>query len=270
MSVLSPAHPIQKNNVTISGNPNAGRSIIFTQGFGTDQHAWDAVASALAADYRLIRYDLTGTGRSDPAAFVQHRYLNLRAYAADLVDICEALRLRDAVAVGHSVGGMISVLAAIRRPEHFSKLVLIGASPRYVDDSTYRGGFSKADVDGIYSAITRDMPRCAGALGDVVPDHSKALRLAQDLAADLRSLPSTTALTIACTIFQSDHRADLARLDKPTLVVQSRNDGTVPTEVARYLNEHIRGSRLKVIEATGHSPHVTAPQEVVAALREFL
>ncbi|MCK7494961.1 MAG: alpha/beta hydrolase [Comamonadaceae bacterium] len=102
-------------------------------------------------------FDNAGTGSSEPAAFQQHRYLTLDGYAADLNALLDALQLRDVVFVGHSLGAMSGLLAAIARPEQFARLVAVGASPRYLDDPTdgYHGGFSEDDLNALYHAVTR-------------------------------------------------------------------------------------------------------------------
>jgi sigma-B regulation protein RsbQ len=262
--------PITKNNVTVAGNPDAAATMIFVHGFGTDQSSWREVAAAFARDYRLVLFDNTGAGRSRPEAFVQHRYLNLRAYAEDLLDICAALQFKDAVLVGHSVGAMIGLLAAIRRPQHFSRLVLIGASPRYLDDEGYHGGFTKSDIDELYSTMTHSYSTWAKNFAPLVMGNPDSPHLAQQFAETIKTIPPNHALTVLCSIFQSDHRGDLDKLTLPTLLIQAREDIAVPLAVAEYLNRHIAGSRLAVIEATGHLPHISAPAAVIKAMRGFL
>lgn len=261
---------LRKNNVTLAGALDAPRTIIFSHGFGSDQSVWNDMAAALASDFRLVLFDHVGAGNSLQQAFVQHRYLNLGGYAGDLIDICQALQLRDAILVGHSMGAMVGVLAAIRQPEHFSRLVLIGASPRYLNDQDYHGGFSKDDLARVYSAIVRNFAHWADEFAPLMVGAGQAPGFAEAFAATLKSIPPKKALTVACSVFQSDHRADLGQLDKPTLLIQSANDYAVPMTVARYLNQHIRGSVLKVIDAGGHLPHMTAPQAVLAAMHGFI
>lgn len=262
--------PLIKNNVTVTGNPAANRTIVFVHGFGTDQTAWQAVATAFREDFRIVLLDNVGAGKSAPDAFVQHRYLNLHAYAADLLDICTALGLADAILVGHSAGAMSCVLAAIQRPACFSRLILIGASPRYLDAPDYRGGFSKADLDAIYSAIPGHFAEWADAFAPLAMANPEQPELARYFAETIKSIPAEQALTVLCSIFQSDHRADVGRLDRPTLLIQSREDVAVPRQVADFLHRQIHGSVLQVIAATGHLPHVSRPEAVIAAMRDFI
>jgi sigma-B regulation protein RsbQ len=268
--VTIPRDPIHRHHVTVEGDPRAARTLVFAHGFGSDQTAWDRVASSLRSQFRVVRYDHAGSGRSDPAAFVQYRYLKLGAYAQDLLDIVDALELENAVFVGHSMGAMVGLLAAVERPELFERLVLIGASPRFLDDDGYRGGFSVQDLEGVYRAMHENFARWANGFAPAMigPDQPRAQ--IDHFAESMKSIPPERALTIAYAVFQSDHRAELARLARPTLLIQTRSDRAVPMEVAQFMQARIRDSRLVVIDADGHLPHVTAPDAVVAAIRDFI
>lgn len=81
------------------------------------------------------------------------RYATLDGYADDVLRICRELELRQVIFVGHSVSAMMGVLAAVREPERFGKLILLCPSPRYVDDAGYRGGFSQADIDELLESL---------------------------------------------------------------------------------------------------------------------
>ena len=144
--------PLQKNAVTVMGNLNALETLVFIHGFGSDQSVWQEIAATFLQHYRLVLLDNVGAGQSIPDAFVQSQYLNLNAYAADVLDVCNALAVKNLILVGHSVGGMIAVLAAIKQPDLISKVILIGASPRYINDVDYFGGFSQQDLSELYSA----------------------------------------------------------------------------------------------------------------------
>jgi sigma-B regulation protein RsbQ len=259
-----------KHAAVVSGPSDAARTLVFTHGFGSDQSVWAPVVTDLARDHRVVTYDLAGCGRSDPAAFVQYRYLNLQGFALDLVDLIEALGLRDVVAIGHSMGAMASALARIARPDLIARLVLIGASPHYLDQPGYRGGFSPQDVDDVYGAITRDFQGWSETFARRCMGHPEHPDLAAEFVRSFQAMPPANVLTMACAIFQSDHREDMAKVSCPTLILQAGHDAAVPPEVAQFLHDAIRDSRLVHLDATGHLPHASAPGEVVAAIREFL
>lgn len=267
---MSPLDPLARNHVTVAGKADATRTLVFVHGFGTEQSAWQAVQDAFAGEYRIVLLDNVGAGQSDPDAFRQHRYLNLHTYANDLLEVCDALKLQRATLVGHSVGGMICALAALARPALVARLVMLGASPRYLNEAGYHGGFTEEDLAATYRAVMNDYTNWATSFASAAMGNPHRPELATCLADNLRNIPKERALTVLCSIFQGDHRAELARLAVPTLLIQSSDDVVVPLAVAQYMHQHIRGSRLTVIEAAGHLPHVSAPGEVVAAMRAFL
>jgi len=180
------------------------------------------------------------------------------------------LKLEDVVFVGHSVSAMIGVLAAIQKPKFFSKMILIGASPHYLNEDDYHGGFSKEDVDSIYRAALGEFSEWASGFAAQAMGNPERPELAKQFALSIQSLDINHALSALCAIFQSDHRHDIQKLDKPTLLIQTKFDSVVPLEVAEYLHRHIANSQLVLIDATGHLPHVSAPGEVIYAIEQFL
>ncbi len=262
--------PIRRHNVKVLGNPDAETALVFVHGFGTDQSSWRDVVLAFLADYRVVLLDNAGAGASDPAAFVQHRYLNLRRYASDLVEVCAALALDRPILIGHSMGAMVCALATLERTGLAEKLVMIGASPRYIDTDDYHGGFSRGDVDAIYGDVATRYSQWANMFAAASMAHADRPALCTQFAQCIKSIPQDRALTVLCSIFQSDHREDIARLDVPTLLIQAKDDVAVPITVAEYLNRHIRGSQLAMIDAEGHLPHISVPSAVIAAIEAFI
>lgn len=264
--------PLVRNDVRVTGAIDRSRAMVFVHGFGTDQTAWREVASAFADDFKIVSFDSVGSGKIDPTAYghVQSDFLNLEVYATHLIEICEALGLDKPVLVGHSLGAMTCVVAANRRPELFSRLVLIAASPRYLDADGYRGGLTPADVDNIYAAIVERYGEWADAFAPIAMGNPEKPELARYFAETIRSIPPKWPMTVLCSILQQDHRDTVRKVSLPTLLIQSAEDFCVPAEVAHFLNRSIAGSRLMVIDATGHLPHVSAPRAVIAAMSEFV
>lgn len=262
--------PVERNHVTVCGNPEAPRTLVFSHGFGTDQRAWSAIVEALAERFRIVLFDHVGQGRSAPEAFAQHRYLTLDRYAGDLCEICDRLQLRDVIAIGHSMGAMVCLLASLKRPDLVSRLVLLCASPRYRDDEGYHGGMSADDFSKVYRAICENYPEWACQYAPQMMGKSQPPHFTKAFAETLAATPAENALTIACSVLQSDYRAVLPEVKVPTLILQARTDLAVPMEVAQYLHAHIAGSELRVIEAEGHLPHVTAPAAVLGAMEHVL
>jgi len=262
----------KKHNISFEGNPDAEKTIIFAHGFGTDQTSWTTVKQAFKNDYRLVLYDNVGGGNADPAAYSPIKYKKLTAYADDMLAIASALELKDAIVVAHSVSSMITLLASIKAPECFSKTVFIGASPRYLNDDSedYFGGFTQPALDSMYETMTTSYYAwvsgfSAAAMGS--PDNPE---LGASFARTLGEIRPDVALAVAKVIFESDIRKELDKHQKETLLLQTRHDISVPGQVAEYLNKKINNNTLQYINAEGHFPHISAPNEVIMALKTFI
>lgn len=261
--------PTDKNNVKQIGNLE-GLSILFAHGFGTDQSAWEQVKEAFLTDYRIILFDNVGSGNADPEAYSANKYNTLEAYADDMIAICEAYHVKDAILVAHSVSGMIGVLASLKRPELFSKLILIGASPRYLNDVGYVGGFEQKDLNGIYETMSNNYFAWVSGFSSAAMANHDNPQLAESFASTLKAIRPDIAQSVARVIFQSDYRKELSKTQKPTLLLQSKEDIAVPLNVAEYLHKNIANSKLKVVNAFGHFPHMSAPQEIINEIKQFI
>jgi sigma-B regulation protein RsbQ len=242
---------------------------MLANGFGCDQNMWRLVTPALAADFRLVLFDHVGSGQADPSAWQPERYATLDGYVDDILRICDELALRQVVFVGHSVSAMMGVLAANREPERFSQLVLIGPSPRYIDDAGYRGGFSSADVDELLESLDSNYLGWSAAMAPVIMGNPERPELGQELTNSFCRTDPQAARVFARTTFLSDNRSDLARVTVPTLILQCSSDVIAPPEVGEYVHAQIPGSVLVTLPATGHCPHLSAPAATAAAIRMF-
>jgi sigma-B regulation protein RsbQ len=246
--------------------------MLFAHGYGCDQAMWRFVTPSFAADHRVITFDHVGFGGSDLSAWSAERYSTLDAYAADVLDIVRELDLHDVVFVGHSVSAMIGVLAAVAEPDRFGHLVLVGPSPRYIDDPAtgYVGGFSRADVDDLLAAVDANYLGWSTAMAPVIIGNRERPELGAELTAAFCRVDPRVALTFARATFLSDNRADLPRVSVPTLVMQCSDDVIAPEVVGRYVHEHIPGSEFSLLHATGHCPNLSAPQETSDVIRSYL
>lgn len=244
--------------------------MLFAHGFGCDQNMWRYVAPAFAADHRIVLFDHVGAGGSDPSAYDPERYGSLDGYAEDVVEICRALDVTDAVFVGHSVSAMIGVLAAGRAPEAIGALVLIGPSPRYLDDDGYVGGFAQEDIAELLDSMDSNFLGWSSTMAPVIMANSDRPELGEELTASFCRMDPEIAARFARVTFLSDNRADLAQVAVPTLVLQCSDDVIAPTPVGDYVHARIPGSVLVRMAATGHCPNLSAPQETIDAIRAFL
>jgi sigma-B regulation protein RsbQ len=260
---------LARNNVRVSGRPE-GPPIVFAHGFGCDQNMWRFVAPEFEHDHRLILFDYVGAGGSDLAAYDAERYSTLDGYAGDVLEIARELELTDAVFVGHSVSSMIGVLAAAREPERFSKLVLIGPSPRYIDDDGYTGGFALEDIEELLESMNANFLGWSSAMAPAIMGNAGRPELGEELTESFCRTDPDVAARFARATFMSDNRADLATVSVPTLVLQCSDDVIAPTAVGEYVHRQIPGSVFRQLEATGHCPNLSAPRETVDAIRAFI
>ncbi len=259
----------KRNNVVERGRPD-GRPMLLAHGFGCDQGMWRHVWPAFADDHRVVLFDHVGHGGSDAGAHDPERHGSLRGYAEDVLDIVRELDLRDVVFVGHSVSAMIGALAAAEEPERFAHLVMVGPSPRYVDDEGYVGGFSREDIEGLLESMDSNFLGWAGAMAPVIMGNEERPELGEELAESFCRADPEIARSFARVTFLADNRADLARVRTPSLVLQCSRDVIAPDAVGEYVHRALPGSRLVRLEATGHCPNLSAPEETVAAIRAYL
>jgi sigma-B regulation protein RsbQ len=244
--------------------------MIFAHGFGCDQNMWRHVWPAFADDHRIVLFDHVGLGGSDVSAYDRDRYSSLNGYAADVLEICEELDLRDVVFVGHSVSAMIGVLAAVREPERFGALILVGPSPRYIDDDGYTGGFTRADIDELLASLDSNYLGWSSAMAPVIVGNPDRPELGEELTNSFCRADPEIARHFAHVTFLSDNRADLGRVRTPALVLQCAQDVIAPQAVGDYVHRSLPGSELVLLDATGHCPNLSAPQETIAAIRTYL
>ncbi|MDX6555721.1 MAG: sigma-B regulation protein RsbQ [Miltoncostaeaceae bacterium] len=244
--------------------------MLLAHGFGCDQGMWRHVWPAFAEDHRVITFDHVGHGGSDAGAYDPERHATLRGYAEDVLDIVRELDLRDLVFVGHSVSSMIGALAAAEEPDRFAHLVLVGPSPRYIDDEGYVGGFTREDIEGLLESMDSNYLGWAGAMAPVIMGNADRPELGEELAETFCRADPELARRFARATFLADNRADLARVRTPSLVLQCARDVIAPDAVGEYVHRALPGSRLVRLAATGHCPNLSAPQETVAAIRAYL
>jgi sigma-B regulation protein RsbQ len=255
--------------VKVSGHGT--RPMLFAHGFGCDQNMWRYVTPAFEDDYRIIVFDYVGSGKSDMAAYDSERYSTLDGYARDVLDVCHALDLRDVIFVGHSVSSMVGILAANAEPDRFSELILIGPSPRYLNElPDYVGGFERSDIDGLLETMDRNYIGWANYLAPSIMKNPEHPELAGELTESFCSTDPVVARQFAKATFLADNRADLAGVRVPSLILQCSEDIIAPEEVGEYLHGKLPHSTLRMMRATGHCPHMSAPDETIRLMKEYL
>jgi sigma-B regulation protein RsbQ len=261
----------RRNAVTLTGNP-LGQPMVFAHGYGCDQNMWRLVAPAFAGTHRLVLFDHVGNGRSDLSAYSDDRHSTLEGYAEDVLDILHEHELHDVIFVGHSVSAMIGVIAANQEPERFAKLVLIGPSPRYINAPAeeYVGGFARADIEALLDSLDSNYLGWSSQMAPVIMGNAERPELGDELTNSFCRTDPEIAKKFARVTFLSDNRDDLLGLRTPALILQCSDDVIAPAFVGDYVHQHISGSTLVRLNATGHCPNLSAPEETVDAIKAWL
>lgn len=258
----------ERHAVTMRGSDDRA-PLFFVHGFGCDQKMWEPVASTFG-DRRVVLPDLVGFGASDIDAFDPVRYSRLEGHADDMIELIDELELVAPVFIGHSVAAMIGVLVAKARPDLLSRLVLVGPSPRYIDTESYRGGFSHESIRELLDSLAEDFVAWSYTMAPVIAGNPDRPEHGHRLAETFCRSDRRAAELLARVTFLSDNRADLPRVGVPTLILQCRQDPIAPEVVGEYVCDRIPGSEFVLLDATGHCPHLTAPEETAEAIRRFV
>lgn len=261
---------LRRNNVHVLDGP--GATLLYAHGFGCSQNMWDRITPAFAGEYKQVLFDYVGSGQSDIGQFDVQRYSALQAYAQDVIDVCDALSLNgDVIFIGHSVSCSIGMLAAIAKPALFSKLVLLGPNPCFVNDATgYQGGFEREDLEGLLALMDQNYIGWANYLAPVVSAQEASGVVTRELSHSFCSTDPVAARVFAQATFFSDNRADLPKVSQPCLVLQHRHDALAPMAVGEYVHAHLPHSTLNVLDVPGHCAHMSHPSLVIESVRNFI
>jgi sigma-B regulation protein RsbQ len=231
---------------------------------------WQHITPAFADNHQIILFDHVGAGNSDVSSYDRTKYNSLHGYAADVLEICETLKLEKAIFVGHSVSAMIGVLAAIQKPHLFEKIVLIGPSACYLNRDGYVGGFNQEDVEDLLTSIDDNYLNWATTMAPALmrnPDHPE---LALELAKTFSRVKPEIASHFARVTFLTDNRSHLSKVKVPTLIIQASDDLVAPVNVGQFIKDSILDSKMITLKATGHFPSISAPEETVHAIKSFI
>ena len=244
--------------------------MVFAHGFGCDQNMWRFVWPAFAEEYRIILFDHVGCGGSDVNAYEVDKYSSLAGYADDVAEICQDLDITHGVFVGHSVSAMIGVIASIKAPDLFDELVMIGPSPRYIDDGGYTGGFTEKQVYELLDFLDANHMGWSRAMAPIIMGNPDRSELGEELTNSFCMTDPEIARRFARVTFLSDNRTDLPHVTARSLVLQCSEDLIAPLAVGEYVERHLPDSAFVLLQATGHCPNLSAPEETIRAMKSFL
>jgi sigma-B regulation protein RsbQ len=260
---------VERHAIHLTGLPD-GQPMMFSHGYGCDQNMWRLVAPAFTGTHRVVLFDHVGVGKSDLRSYDKVRYSSLDGYASDVLAIIHDLDLSGVIFVGHSVSAMIGLLAAIREPERFADLILVGPSPSYIDDRDYVGGFSRSDIDEMMDSLDSNYLGWSSVIAPIIMANPQRPELSMELINSFCATDPDIAKRFAHVTFLSDNRKDLPKVRTPSLILQCTDDVIAPQAVGEYVHDHLRDSKLVVMNATGHCPNLSAPEETIAAIKAYL
>lgn len=245
--------------------------VVLSHGFGLDQTSWDDLRPALDEHFRVLSYNLPGCGDNGEASYHRDVHSSLFGFADDLLALLDEVQPPAVSYVGHSVSGMIGMIASVARPECFEKLILLQPSPRYLNDrsSGYVGGFEQSDLDALYDAMATNYQSWAAGFAPMVTGVNDTHVLSKFSEALFKIRPDIARLILKM-IFQTDHRNIVHRVKVPTHLIHSRKDVAVPLDVAQWLHGHLPKSTSEILELEGHTPHLSHPNVVLGALMRYL
>ena len=259
---------LQRNNVSISGDGSV--DMVFAHGYGCDKNMWRLLTPAFEERYRIITYDLVGSGRSDLKAYDRDKYASLRGHASDVLEIIDHVARGPVIFVGHSVSAMIGLLAGVARPASFQAQIMIGPSPCYINHADYFGGFVRSDLDALLETLDANYLGWSRSMAPVIMGAPDRPELGIELSNSFCQTDPEIAKHFARVTFLSDNRGDLPNLAVRSLVMQNTDDIIAPKRVGEYVHRTLPNSALCYVENVGHCPHLSEPAAVAAGMNEFL
>jgi pimeloyl-[acyl-carrier protein] methyl ester esterase len=222
---------------------------------------------------RIIVPDLPGHGRDRRP----HANLGITDLADALENFLTTRDLHDVALLGWSMGAMVAFdYIARRSANRIASLVVVDMSARIVNDEHWKLGLASGlDARGAEiaaDAMARDWPRYARRIApslfarELAPDH-KLLAFAH---ANIANNDGDTLASLWRSLAQADHRATLASIRKPCLVIAGEQSRLYRPAVTQWMASRIPGSHHVTIPAAGHTPHMEQPAAFNAAIAEFL
>jgi len=263
-----------------------GVPMILVHGLGGSHANWLAVGDALAATHRVVAPDLAGFGLTPP----EGRSCTVEANASLLEGVIEQVG-RPAVLVGNSMGGMISMLVASRRPQLVQGLVLVGAAmPRpltALPNLAVLTAFATYAVPGLGEMYVRQRAQRLGPEGlvretlklccfdpsrvraDVYAAHVELARTRRGFDWAMEAYLEAARSLLRALVRRGKYVAMMRAIAAPTLVMHGVHDRLVPVAAARLAVELCPGWRLEVLEDAGHTPQLELPERFVEIVERF-
>jgi sigma-B regulation protein RsbQ len=258
----------KRNAVTVSGAD--GPALLFAHGLGCSLSVWHYISPRFARTHKLVLIDFVGFGASDIDHFSEDRYSSLQSHANDLIEVCQEFCPEGVTLVGHSLGGMISVLAASQQPELFAQLILLNVSPCHRNHSNYAGGFDTSDIDDLVSSIEKDLLAWSAHLAPVAVGSNGHGAVISELEGYFcRNTPQILAHQTQVA-FNADIREDLNHITTPCAILRGWDDPFVSEAASQCLIDSLPQAETVNMMTSGHYPHLNDPEVVTSAIRKAM
>ena len=259
---------LKRNNVKVFGK--GAEPIMFAPGFGCDQNIWRSITPAFEEKYKIILFDITGFGKSDLKEYNKERYNDLNGHAQDILEIIDILELEDILFVGHSVGAIVGLIAAVKKYNAFKSMIFINITPCFENKINYRGGFDRENLIDIINLMKLNYMGWVKYFAPIIMKNPDKPELTEALIEMLSVSNPENTIKFAKNVFLSDNTGYLKKLKIPSLIIQTYDDIFVPPEVGEFVAQEIKNSTLKFMNATGHFPQMSAPAETIKLIKKFL
>jgi pimeloyl-ACP methyl ester carboxylesterase len=244
-----------------------GETIVIQHGLGRSSRFWAPWVPLLAGQYRVVRRDLRGHGRSaDPGPEYQW---SLEDLMVDLEGFLDALELDRAHLLGESTGGMLAAAFAVRRPERLRSLTLC-ATPRTIGpDAQKFFAFGHADWQTAFRTLGAEgWARALASQAGTVPQGEAEYR--EWAIREMGRTPVHVLAGYSRVVSELDITPLLPQVAVPTLILAPTHSAATPLTEQVEMRDAIPGARFTAIESPSHEIYVEEPEQCTAALTRFL
>ncbi len=227
-------------------------NLILVHGAGGNHLGWPPELRRLPG-YAVYAVDLPGHGRSAPPG-----RSSITTYTDDVAALIDGLGLENAVIIGHSMGGAIAQMMALRHPDKTAGIILIGTGARLpVSDAILEKALTNFEETAAF------VSKYAWARGVPEPLIAEGYKTMMDTGAQV-----THGDYVACNAFDVSDR--LPQITVPTLVIAGSTDMMTPHKLGQFIADHIPNAKLVTIEGGGHMMMLEQPEKVATAVSNFL
>ena len=235
--------------------------VVFANSLGTDLRIWNGVRDRLGGRIQSICYDKRGHGLSDapPAPYTLDNHID------DLAGLLDHLRIARAIFCGVSVGGMIALGLAARRPGMVKGLILCDTAHKIGSEELWNQRIEAIRQHGIESIADSVLERWfSKAFRQAVPEAMAGWRNM------LVRTPEQGYIGTCAALRDADLTAAAESLNLPVRCLCGSEDGATPPELVQSMSALIAESRFQLVEGAGHLPCIEAPDQLAAVISTFI